>query len=125
MDRLSELNNNDEDAADALDLTKTLITVGIKSASKTLQIISQSDCLLEVFLLYNLEFTYAAAIHLAMASALFPEALDGQAFAEEAHSILDQMISNGNKVAQMRKEELIHVERLFFEVATRAKSNGL
>ncbi|KAJ5700955.1 hypothetical protein N7493_012001 [Penicillium malachiteum] len=60
-----------------------------------------------------------------MANALFPEALDGQAFAEEAHSILDQMISNGNKVAQMRKEELIHVERLFFEVATRAKSNGL
>lgn len=60
-----------------------------------------------------------------MASALFPEAFDGKASAQEAHSILDQMISNGNKVAKVRKEELLHLEGLFREVAARAESNGL
>lgn len=144
MERLSTLDSNNEDTESSLDLTKTLITAGIKSASKTLQIISNSDSLLgtsslaqllserafadsipEVFLLYNLEFTYAAAIHLAMANALYPDAVDGPASSQEAHSILDQMISNGNKVAQVRKEELVHVEGLFLEVAARAESNGL
>ncbi|GKZ67843.1 hypothetical protein AnigIFM50267_002395 [Aspergillus niger] len=125
MERLSTLNSTNEEIGNSLDLTKTLITAGIKSASKTLQIISNSDSLLEVFLLYNLEFTYAAAIHLAMANALFPDAVDGPASAQEAHSILDQMISNGNKVAQVRKEELVHVEGLFMEVAARAEMNGL
>lgn len=60
-----------------------------------------------------------------MASALFPEAVDGRAAAQEARSILDQMISNGNKVAKVRKEELLHLEGLFHEVAARAESNGL
>ncbi|BCS30660.1 uncharacterized protein APUU_80963A [Aspergillus puulaauensis] len=125
MERLSKLDTDNDDAAETLDLTRTLIMTGIKSASKTLQIISQNDSLLEVFLLYNLEFTYAAAIHLAMASALSPEAFDGKASAQEAHSILDQMISNGNKVARVRKEELLHLEGLFHEVAARAESKGL
>lgn len=144
MERLSKLDTDDDDATETLDLTRTLIMTGIKSASKTLQIISQNDSLLgmsipyfisscihpltdntEVFLLYNLEFTYAAAIHLAMASALFPEAFDGKASAQEAHSILNQMISNGNKVAKVRKEELLHLEGLFHEVAARAESSGL
>jgi hypothetical protein len=35
------------------------------------------------------------------------------------------MISNGNKVAQVRKEELVHVEVLLLEVAARAELNGL
>lgn len=144
MERLSTIDNKNGDIESSLDLTKTLITAGIKSASKTLQIISNSDSLLgdlsltqstrethpsnkptEVFLLYNLEFTYAAAIHLAMANALFPDAVDGPASAQEAHSILDQMIVNGNKVAKVRKEELVHIEGLFLEVAARAEMNGL
>ncbi|KAJ5334559.1 hypothetical protein N7452_006962 [Penicillium brevicompactum] len=125
MERLLKLDSNSWDVGGTLDLTKTLITTGIKSASKTLQILSHSDSLLEVFLLYNLEFTYAAAIHLAMASALFPEALDGQASVIDAHSILDQMINNGNKIAQVRKDELVYIESLFLEVATRAETNGM
>jgi proline utilization trans-activator len=60
-----------------------------------------------------------------MANVLFPDAVDGPASAQEAHSILDQMISNGNKVAQVRKEELVHVEGLFMAVAARAEMNGL
>ncbi|CAG8060872.1 unnamed protein product [Penicillium salamii] len=125
MERLLKLSGNSWDVGDTLDLTKTLITTGIKSASKTLRILSHSDSLLEVFLLYNLEFTYAAAIHLAMANALFPEALNGQASVNEAHAILDQMIANGNKIAMVRKDELAYVENLFLEVAARAESNGL
>lgn len=66
-----------------------------------------TTCKIEIFLLYGLEFTYAAALHLVMTNALFPQALDGQAYLEEAHWILDEMISNGNKVAEVRKAEYI------------------
>lgn len=83
------------------------------------------DYVPEVFLLYNLEFTYAAAIHLAMAKALFPEAVNGQTSVQEAHSILDQMISNGNRIAEVGKEELLCLESLFLELATRAEAKGL
>ena len=60
-----------------------------------------------------------------MANALFPDAVDGPTSSQEAHSFQDQMISNGNKVAQVWKEELVYVEGLFLEVAARAESNGL
>lgn len=79
----------------------------------------------EFFLLYDLEFAYGAAIHLAMASVLFPQEFDGQARSEEAHGILSGMISNGNRVAEVRRDELIHLERLFQELALRAESRGL
>lgn len=90
-ERLENLDNEKEDWQQFLSLTKTLICTGIKSATKTLQILSNSDTLLgepplnhgyirklnemtnnieEVFLLYDLEFAYGAAIHLAMANAL-------------------------------------------------------
>ena len=46
MERLSKLDTDSDDAAETLDLTRTLIMTGIKSASKTLQIISQNDSLL-------------------------------------------------------------------------------
>lgn len=81
--------------------------------------------MLEVFLLYDLEFAYAAALHLAMANAVFPQVVDGQANSQEAHWILDDMISNGNKVAGVRKAELTHLESLFREVAARVEILGL
>lgn len=46
MERLLKLDSNSWDVGGTLDLTKTLITTGIKSASKTLQILSHSDSLL-------------------------------------------------------------------------------
>lgn len=126
-------------------LTKTLICTGIKSAVKTLQILSNSDSLLgkltvrplslkgselingclEVFLPYDLEFAYAAAIHLAMANALFPQEVDGPAHIQEAHSIIDGLVYNGNKVAEVRKAELVHLQSLFEELAARVHSQGL
>ncbi|BAE65657.1 unnamed protein product [Aspergillus oryzae RIB40] len=125
IERLENLDHEREYWQSFLALTKTLISIGIKSAVKMLQILSKEDYLLEIFLLYGLEFTYAAALHLVMTNALFPQALDGQAYLEEAHWILDEMISNGNKVAEVRKAELVHLQMLFEELTARVKSQGL
>ncbi|CAI7642000.1 unnamed protein product [Penicillium manginii] len=124
-ERLENLDTEKEDWQRFLYLTKTLICIGIKSATKSLQILSNSDSLLEVFLLYDLEFTYGAAIHLAMANALFPQEFDGKALSEKAHGILNGMISNGNRVAEVRRDELVYLESLFQELSLRAESCGL
>ncbi|KAJ5093546.1 hypothetical protein N7456_009407 [Penicillium angulare] len=125
MERLENLDNEREDWQEFLALTKTIISVGIKSAAKTLQILSDDECLVEAFLLYDLEFTYAAAIHVAMANALFPQVDHGQSLSRQAHVILDGMISHGNRIAEARKEELVYLENLFQTLTSRAKSQGL
>ncbi|KGO64981.1 Transcription factor, fungi [Penicillium italicum] len=125
MERLENLDNEREDWQEFLALTKTLISTGIKSAAKTLQILSGDDGLVEFFLLYNLEFAYAAAIQLAMANALFPEVDNEQCFIQQSHSILDRMITNGNQIAEARREELMYLENLFQELSSRAVSQGL
>ncbi|OJJ33588.1 hypothetical protein ASPWEDRAFT_115897 [Aspergillus wentii DTO 134E9] len=112
-----------EDWQDFLTPTETLISIGIKSADKTLQILSEDDGLLEVFLPYDLEFTYAATLHLAIANTLFPKGND-HAYSQKAHLILDEMIAKGNKVAEVRKAELSHLEALLEQLAARAKSQG-
>ena len=60
-----------------------------------------------------------------MANALFPQVDHGQSFSRQAHSILDDMIANGNRIAQARKEQLVYLENLFQELASRARSQGL
>ncbi|RAL16619.1 Zn(II)2Cys6 transcription factor [Aspergillus homomorphus CBS 101889] len=126
-ERLDTLNEVDEDWQTFLAPTKTLIATGIKSAAKTLQILSDEDSPLEVFLPYDLEFTYSAAIHLAMAQALFP--LDPNEYGtrgiENAHSILDEMASKGNRLAENRSKELVYLEGLFGELAARIERRGL
>ncbi|PYI20213.1 hypothetical protein BO99DRAFT_383021 [Aspergillus violaceofuscus CBS 115571] len=127
IDRLETLTHDRLDTNDFLTLTKPLLCIGIKSAVKTIQILSGTDSLLEVFLLYDLEFTYDAAIHLALTRTLFPELLttpttqDGPSPSpspsQQAHSILDAMIYHGNRIAHARKEGLVHLERLLEEVA--------
>ncbi|KAF9873723.1 hypothetical protein CkaCkLH20_08833 [Colletotrichum karsti] len=100
-----------------------LMSTGIKSAVKTLQILSVEDNLIEVFLPFDLEYAYGAAIHLTIANALFPSTtdMDGPTHSREAHAILDDMIHKGNSVAEVRKSELVHLEYLFSEFATRLK----
>ena len=44
---------------------------------------------------------------------------------QQAYAILDEMILKGNKVADMRKAELAHLETLFYELATRAEWQAL
>ncbi|KAE8355439.1 Zn(II)2Cys6 transcription factor [Aspergillus coremiiformis] len=124
-ERLDKLGHGEEDWQNFLAPTKNLISTGIKSAAKTLQILTDEDSLLEVFLPFDLEFTYAAAIHLAMANTLFPHAAEGQVYSEEVHAILDEMIYKGNRLAAVRKDELTHLETLFRELATRIERRGL
>ncbi|KAK2609151.1 hypothetical protein QQS21_002233 [Conoideocrella luteorostrata] len=124
-ERLDKLGAREEDWQTFLTLTKPLITTGIKSAAKTLQILSAGDGLLETFLPFDLEFTYGAAVHLAMAKGLFPDTDEHQPYSEQVHSILGHMIARGNKVAELRKAEFSHIEYLFDELAKRAERSGL
>lgn len=78
-----------------------------------------------MFLPFELEFAFGAAIHLVMARTLFPHVTDSEACSNYAHSILDEMISKGNKLAEVRKSELAHIELLFQELSTQMKRHGL
>ena len=118
------------------------MSTGIKSAIKSLQIISHDDSLLgketlfmirncrsnqlpDVFLPFDLEFTYGAGLHLIMASALFPSVADDQDYSRMAYTTLDEMIQQGNKIAEVRKAELIYLERLCQELASQSEQHDL
>ncbi|GAD93971.1 Zn(II)2Cys6 transcription factor [Paecilomyces variotii No. 5] len=124
-ERLEKLGHGEQDWQSFLAPTKALISTGIKSAAKTLQILSDEDSVLEVFLPFELEFTYGAAVYLTMANSLFPNALNGENYSQEAHSILDEMIYKGNRLAAARKTELTHLEMLFQELAVRIERRGI
>lgn len=83
---------------------------------------------IEVFLPFEMEVTYGAALHLMIANTLFPHSTDstpGYSWSQEAHSILDEMVSKGNMLAAARKTELSHLESLFNELAARIERAGL
>ncbi|KAM5360787.1 hypothetical protein ACJZ2D_013533 [Fusarium nematophilum] len=116
----------DENWESFLSQTATVISTGIKSAVKTLQILtSEYSLLVEVFLPYDLEFTFGAALHLAMATALFPGVADDQGTRQLAHHILDNMVSRGNRVAAVRKAELVYLENQCQELITQVQQQGL
>ncbi|XRM47773.1 hypothetical protein ABZX51_010736 [Aspergillus tubingensis] len=96
-------------------LMETLMSTGINSATKSLQLLRAlvDEGLLESFLPFDLEFTYGAAIHLTMASALVPELVGQRSSNQQAHLILDEIISKGNRVAGIRKADLTRLETLF------------
>lgn len=58
-----------------------------------------------------------------MAKALFPTVIgdDGLFQTEQTHNILDDMMSKGNLVAEVRKAELVHLETLFLEFTRRVR----
>lgn len=66
-------------------------------------------------------------MHIAMAKAVFPNVTEGENenCMNDIHSILDQMIQRGNKLAAARKSELVQLEKLFQEVAERIERRGL
>lgn len=68
---------------------------------------------------------YGAALHLMIATTLFPNETEGQGYSKEAHSILDEMISQGNMIAAARKTELTHLEGLSHELEAQIKRHGL
>ncbi|KAK1484272.1 hypothetical protein CCUS01_03984 [Colletotrichum cuscutae] len=59
--------------------------------------------------------------------ALFPAVIgdDGLSQMEQTHNILDDMISKGNLVAEVRKAELVHLETLFHEFTRRVRDQDL
>lgn len=72
-----------------------------------------------------MEVTYGAALHLIMAATLFPHSTAGYEYSEQAHSVFDEMIFKGNKLATARKTELSHLEELFRDLGMRIESHGL
>ncbi|KAF3386956.1 hypothetical protein F1880_001157 [Penicillium rolfsii] len=124
-ERLEKLGRAEENWQKFLALPRSLISIGIKSAEKTLRIIGDENGLLQTFLPFDLELTYSAALHLTMANALFPSDPDSQSYSHVAHSILDEMVLSGNRVAEARKRELIRIEGLFQELARRVEQEGL
>ncbi|KAF9775296.1 hypothetical protein IL306_006621 [Fusarium sp. DS 682] len=105
--------------------TAAVISTGIKSAVKTLQILTSEYSLLEVFLPYDLEFTFGAALHLNMATALFPGVADDQGCRLLIHQLLDNMIARGNRLASVRKQELVYLESQCQELAAQVQQQGL
>ncbi|KAL4735028.1 hypothetical protein BDV11DRAFT_212343 [Aspergillus similis] len=126
-ERLQKLNHGAEDWQSIVAPTNALISAGIKSAAKTLQILTDEDSLLEVFLPFDMEFTYAAALHITMASALFPNITESQDYIDiqDAYAILDQMVARGNRLAGARKSELVQLETLFRELSAKIERRGL
>lgn len=60
-----------------------------------------------------------------MANTLFPRVTDGHGYRKEAHAILDEMITKGNRVAEVRKAELVHLENLMMELAMRVEDGNM
>ncbi|KAL4799571.1 hypothetical protein BDV19DRAFT_400798 [Aspergillus venezuelensis] len=127
-ERLQKLGHGAEDWQSIVAPTNALISAGIKSAAKTLQILmDEENSLQEVFLPFDMEFTYAAAMHVMMAGALFPNVMEAQEFnyVRAAYEILDTMISRGNRLADARKSELVQLEMLFRELAGLIERRGM
>ncbi|KAF5020812.1 hypothetical protein F66182_7151 [Fusarium sp. NRRL 66182] len=116
---------SDENWESFLGQTAAVIATGIKSAVKTLQILTSEYSLLEVFLPYDLEFTFGAALHLNMATALFPGVADDQGCRQLVHQILDNMIARGNRLATVRKQELVYLEAQCQELVAQVQQQGL
>lgn len=60
-----------------------------------------------------------------MTRTLFPRVVDGEWCSQAAHGILDEMIRKGNRIAEVRKGELTHLEKLFQELAARIEQQNL
>lgn len=60
-----------------------------------------------------------------MTRTLFPRVVDGEWCSQAAHGILDEMIRKGNRITEVRKGELTHLEKLFQELAARIEQQDL
>lgn len=59
-----------------------------------------------------------------MATSLFPKETEGRWYRHEAHTILDDMIKRGNRVAEARKKELLYLETIFDAFTERINREG-
>lgn len=140
---MEKLDRPEEEWHKFLVLPRSLVAIGIKSADKTLEILSDeniilgtsrnllissipTDNLIETFLPFDLEFAFSAALHLTIAHTLFQfDDASAKHHTDTAHQILDQLISCGNRIAEVRKTELLHMQSLFHEFSIRVKQQGM
>ena len=91
---------------------QVLLRMCVDSAQKMIQILValKNEGLLESFLPFDLEAVFIAAMILIMGKVIDTRLLEDETFwTEAAYTILDEMISCGNMVAVMRKQELKHL----------------
>lgn len=60
-----------------------------------------------------------------MATALFPGVADEQNSRLLVHQLLDNMIARGNRLANVRKQELVYLEAQCQELVTQVQQQGL
>lgn len=60
-----------------------------------------------------------------MATALFPGVADDQNSRHLVHQLLDNMIARGNRLAKVRKQELVYLESQCQELVTQVQQQGL
>lgn len=60
-----------------------------------------------------------------MAKTLFPATVNDDSSAAQAHTIIDEMISKGNRIAQARKDELTRLESLCQDLVMQSEQRGL
>lgn len=60
-----------------------------------------------------------------MTRTLFPNVTEGEAWNHYAHSIFDEMIARGNRLAEVRKMELSQIDSMLHEVSVRVEQQGL
>lgn len=59
-----------------------------------------------------------------MACTLFPAEAHNRQYLDQAHAILDQMISRGNRIARARKNELNYLDKLCDEFVNQTDQRG-
>lgn len=146
-ERMEKLDRPEEEWHKFLVLPRSLVSIGIKSAVKMLEILSDENIILgmieelpgrpssltdisctlqlETFLPFDLEFTFSAALHLTIAHALFQFDATERHHTGTAYQIFEQLVSCGNRVAQVRRAELMHMQFLFREFSSRIEQQGM
>ncbi|KAM0424927.1 hypothetical protein ACHAPT_009728 [Fusarium lateritium] len=92
---------------------RNLLLMCLDAAQQILTILSslQSQDILEGFLRFDLDATFAAHITLLMAPAIDPSLVKGQStWSQRSYGILDDIICSGNMVAVQMKSELQQLE---------------
>jgi hypothetical protein len=78
-----------------------------------------------MFLPFDLEYTFGATLHLAMANILFPDLeQENQACFDKMQGLMNRMVRRGNKLALVRKQELSHLDILLSELSKRTSQRG-
>ena len=73
---------------------------------------------------YDRDFAFGAGLHLAMAMAVVPDAVQYQPSLLSAHRILDELAFRGSHIAKLRTAELKFLESLCIELAEKGRKQG-